>query len=36
METSAKNGSNVEKLFADVGKILYRVSLENKDVNKVR
>jgi hypothetical protein len=36
METSAKNGLNVEKLFTDVGKILYRVSLENKDVNKVR
>jgi len=36
LETSAKNGANVEKLFADVGKILYRVSLENKDINQVR
>jgi hypothetical protein len=36
METSAKSGFNVDKLFSEVGKILYNVSMENSDVNKVR
>ena len=36
METSAKNGLNVEKLFCDVGKILYNFSMEKNEVNKVR
>ena len=35
METSAKDGSNVEKLFFDAGKILYKVSMDNR-VKKVR
>ena len=36
METSAKDGLNVNKLFCDVGKILYNFSMEKNKVNKVR
>ena len=36
METSAKNGLNVEKLFFNIAKILYKFSLENDKVEKVR
>ena len=36
METSAKNGLNVEKLFCDIGKILYNYSMEKNEVSKVR
>ena len=36
METSAKSGFNVDKLFGEVGKILYKVSMDNSDINKVR
>ena len=36
METSAKNGLNVEKLFCDIGKILYDFFMEKNEVSKVR
>ncbi len=36
METSAKSGFNVDKLFSEVGKILYKVSMDNSYMNKVR
>ena len=36
METSAKSGFNVDKLFSEVGKILYNISMDNSNVNKVR
>ena len=36
METSAKNGLNVKELFFEVGKILYKKTLEENKVNKVR
>ena len=36
METSAKSGFNILKLFCDAAKILYEQSLENNVVNKVR
>jgi len=36
LETSAKDGNNIEKLFVEIGKILYRDSKEKKKVNKVR
>ena len=36
METSAKSGFNVLKLFCDAAKILYQDSLKNNQVNKVR
>jgi hypothetical protein len=36
METSAKSGFNVIKLFCDAGKILYEDSLKKREVNKVR
>ena len=36
METSAKSGFNVLKLFCDAAKILYQDSLKNSKVNKVR
>ena len=35
METSAKSGFNVLKLFCDAAKILYQDSLKNNEVNKV-
>ena len=35
METSAKTGFNVMKLFCDAAKILYEDSLKKKEVNKV-
>ena len=36
METSAKSGFNVMKLFCDSAKILYEESMQKKEVNKVR
>ena len=36
METSAKSGFNVLKLFCDAAKILYQDSLKNNEINKVR
>ena len=36
METSAKNGFNVDKLMLQIGKILYNFSKENNQVDKVR
>ena len=36
METSAKTGFNVKKLFCDVGKILYNYSMENNNIDRVR
>jgi hypothetical protein len=36
METSAKDGLNIEELFFEVGKILYEKTLEESKVNKVR
>ena len=36
METSAKSGFNVIKLFCDAAKILYEDSLKKREVNKVR
>ena len=36
METSAKDGLNVEKLFFTIGKMLYNFSMEKNQVNKVR
>ena len=36
METSAKSGFNVMKLFCDAAKILYEDSMKKKEVNKVR
>ena len=36
METSAKSGFNVDKLFSEIGKILYEFSVDNSYVNKVR
>ena len=36
LETSAKDGNNIEKLFVEIGKILYRDSKEKNKVNKVR
>ena len=35
METSAKSGLNVMKLFCYAAKILYEDSLKKKEVNKV-
>jgi hypothetical protein len=35
METSAKSGFNVMKLFCDAAKILYEDSMKKKEVNKV-
>ena len=36
METSAKNGFNVNKLFCQVGKILYEEFVIKNTVNRVR
>jgi len=36
METSAKNGFNVMKLFCDAAKLLYEESIQNKEIIKVR
>ena len=36
METSAKNGFNVNKLFCQVGKILYEEFVIKNKVNRVR
>ncbi len=36
METSAKNGLNVKELFFEAGKLLYKKTLEENKVNKVR
>ena len=36
METSAKSGFNVMKLFCDAAKILYDNSIKKREVNKVR
>ena len=36
METSAKSGFNVMKLFCDAAKILFEDSMRKKEVNKVR
>ena len=36
METSAKDGSNVNKLFCEVGKILYKETASRFEINKVR
>lgn len=36
METSAKDGLNIKELFFEVGKILYKKTLEESKVNKVR
>jgi hypothetical protein len=36
METSAKSGFNVMKLFCDSAKILFEESMQKKEVNKVR
>ena len=36
METSAKSGFNVLKLFCDAAKILYEDSIKKKEVNNVR
>ena len=36
METSAKDGSNVNKLFCEVGKILYKETTSRFEINKVR
>ncbi len=36
METSAKTGFNVIKLFCEAAKILYDDSMKKREVNKVR
>ncbi len=36
METSAKSGFNVMKMFCDAAKILYNDSLKKREVKKVR
>ena len=36
METSAKSGFNVNELFCEVGKCLYKETVKNSEVNKVR
>ena len=36
METSAKDGLNINELFFEAGKILYEKTLEESKVNKVR
>ena len=36
METSAKNGFNVNELFFQVGKILYEETLKKQKIDKVR
>ena len=36
METSAKSGFNVLKLFCDAAKILYEESMEKREIKKVR
>ena len=36
METSAKSGFNVMKLFCDAAKILFEDSMKKREVNKVR
>ena len=36
METSAKTGFNVKKLFCTIGKILYEQKMKDIEINKVR
>ena len=36
METSAKTGLNVNKLFCTIGKILYEQTMKDNQINKVR
>ena len=36
METSAKNGFNVNSVFCQAGKILYEETIKKNEVNKVR
>ena len=36
METSAKTGFNVNKLFCAIGKILYEQTMKDNQINKVR
>jgi hypothetical protein len=36
METSAKDGSNVTKLFCEAGKILYKITDDLEKENNVR
>jgi hypothetical protein len=36
METSAKTGFNVNKLFCTIGKILYEQTMKDNHINKVR
>ena len=36
LETSAKTGFNVLKLFCDAAKILFEDSMKKKEVNRVR
>ena len=36
METSAKDGSNVNKLFCEAGKILYKITNDLDEDNSVR
>ena len=36
METSAKTGFNVNKLFCTIGKILYEQTMKDNQINKVR
>jgi hypothetical protein len=35
METSAKDGNNVNELFCEIGKTLYKVQELKNDINKV-
>ena len=36
METSAKTGFNVNKLFCAIGKILYEQTMKDNQINKER
>ena len=36
METSAKNGLNVNELFCKIGMTLYNQTLNNNEIDKVR
>jgi len=36
METSAKTGFNLNKLFCTIGKILYEQTMKDNQINKVR
>ena len=36
METSAKNGLNVNELFCKIGMTLYNQTLKNNEIDKVR